>query len=205
MVSKGILSSFADLFTLDPETVEGLDRMGAKSAQNLIQAIEAGKEIPLHRFLYALGIRHVGEHVAKILADRFGRLDKLMTASPEDLTSTEGIGPIVADSIVAFFRRSANRKIVQRILDEGVEIRSESADTSGALSGKRFVLTGSLPNLSRQQATALIEGAGGKVQSSVSRNVDYVVAGEAPGSKLRRAEELGVAIIDEAELKKLVG
>jgi DNA ligase (NAD+) len=205
MVERGIVRSFADLFTLDEETVRGLDRMGEKSARNLIDAINAGKKIPFHRFLFALGIRHVGEHVAKILADRFDRLGDLTAARLEDLTAVDGIGPIVAHSVASFFQQAGNRGTVQRLLDMGVDIQYPSGGKRGALAGKAFVLTGSLENMTRQEAKALIEGAGGNVGSSVSRNTDFLVVGQAPGSKLQRAKELGVAIIDEAGLKLLLG
>jgi DNA ligase (NAD+) len=204
MVEKGLIASFADLFALDGQALAQLERMGEKSSQNLVQALEAAKEIPLHRFVYALGIRHVGEHVAKVLAGRFRRLPDLMNASREELLAVEGIGPIVADSITAFFQRTANRQVIRHLLDAGVEIQPESSEEPGPLAGKAFALTGTLPSLSRQQAKALVESAGGEVRSSVSRHLDYVVAGDAPGSKLRRAEELGIPVIDESELKRMV-
>jgi len=205
LVDKKLLSSFADIFSLDEKTLSQLERMGAKSAANLLNAIENSKSVTLARFLFALGIRHVGEHVAELLADHFHDLAALMDCPREELESIEGIGPIVAESIANFFRQRSNRQIINQLLESGVTLKSAARMKSGRLKDRVFVLTGALQNLTRPRAKALIEAAGGRVVGSVSRNTDYVVAGDAPGSKLTKARELGVAVIDEAALKKLLG
>jgi len=204
LVDKDLLFSYADIFRLKEDTLENLDRMGSKSAANILNAIEASKQITFGRFLYALGIRHVGEHVAGILARTFGRLEVLMNTTPDDLEAIEGVGPVVAESVVSFFGTAENRKIVGEIITRGVQILGEGVQAAGTLSGKVFVLTGTLATLTRDEARKLIETAGGKVTGSVSRNTDYLVAGASPGSKLERAEALDVEIIDEEALMRLV-
>jgi DNA ligase (NAD+) len=205
LVDENLLSSFADIFGLDEEAIENLERMGAKSAVNLVNAIEQSKSIGFARFLYALGIRHAGEHVSALLADHFPDLRTLMNASREELEAVEGIGPIVADSIVNFFKQKRNQRIIQQILDCGVKLETTAREITGTLKDRVFVLTGTLQRFTRSQAKELINAAGGKVSGSVSGNTDYLVAGESPGSKLNKAKELGVKIIDEAKLKKLLG
>jgi DNA ligase (NAD+) len=204
LVEKKLLSSYADLFKLDANILAGLERMGAKSAGNLMQAIENGKQISFARFIYALGIRHVGEHVAALLAANFESLEALAGCSTEDLVSVEGIGPVVAQSIVSFFSRKENLILVQRILDSGVKIIFESQLANRRLNGSVFVLTGTLESMTRRQAKDMIAAAGGKVSGSVSRNTDYVVAGESAGSKLAKARELGIHIIDEGALRDMI-
>ena len=204
LVEKDLLFSYADIFRLEEDTLKNLDRMGSKSAVNILSAIEESKQITLSRFLYALGIRHVGEHVAGILARTFGRLEVLMNATPDELETIEGVGPVVAESVGSFFGAEENRKIVGEIITSGVQILGEGVQEAGTLSGKVFVLTGTLATLTRDEARKIIENAGGKVTGSVSRNTDYLVAGASPGSKLERAEALGVDIIDEQTLMKLM-
>ena len=201
---KKLLASYADIFNLDVETLAALERMGDKSAANLVQAIENGKRISFARFIYALGIRHVGEHVAALLAAHFESLEALMNCSEEDLIAIEGIGPVVAKSIKRFFNQAENLLIVDRILRGGVQIVFETQKKTGALDGKVFVLTGALDNMTRRQAKEMIAAAGGKVSGSVSKNVDYVVAGESAGSKLVKARELGIAIIDEVAFREML-
>jgi DNA ligase (NAD+) len=205
LVDKSLVSSFADLFRLNAETLAALDRMGTKSAQNLIDAIESSKRIRFARFLYALGIRHVGEHVAVLLADQFDNLAQLTSCPEEKLTAIEGVGPVVAKSISKFFKQDKNLATVRRIISSGVRIEFESNQKTGLLDGKVFVLTGTLVSLTRPEAKEKIEACGGKLGGSVSRNTDFVVAGESPGSKLTKAQELGVAVIDEAALLELLG
>jgi DNA ligase (NAD+) len=205
LVEKDLLSSYADVFSLNEETVAGLDRMAEKSAQNLIDAIDASKQIRFDRFLFALGIRHVGEHIARVLAEHFDSIIDLMDCPPEALEAIEGIGPTVAESLVDFFGEAQNRETIDTLLNRGVQIAYPSVSNRGSLGGKTFVLTGTLPNLSRRQAKELISTAGGKVSSSVSAKTDFVVAGEKAGSKLTRAESLGVAIIDEDQLRGMLG
>ncbi len=205
LVDKKLLSSFADIFKLDENALSELERMGAKSAANLKNAIEHSKSIAFARFLFALGIRHVGEHVAALLADHFHDLDALMDCPREELESVEGIGPIVAESITHFFEQERNLHIIKQLFDSGVKLETAARMKTGKLKDQVFVLTGALQNFTRFQAKALIEAAGGKVGGSVSGNTDYVVAGESPGSKLTKAKELGVAVIDEARFKELFG
>lgn len=204
LVSRGLISSYADIFNLDKENLQRLERMGPKSAANLINAVEASKKITFDRFLYALGIRHVGENVAGILADKFESADKLCSASLNELTAAEGIGPEIAQSVRHFFEQDENRKTVARILDSGVEILFEAKPENRPLEGKLFVLTGSLEGMTRSEAQKMIEAAGGKMTNSVSRNTDYLVLGKSPGSKLARAKKLGIEIIRESDLDKLI-
>jgi DNA ligase (NAD+) len=204
LVDKKFLSSYADLFKLSEETLAGLERMGAKSASNLISAIESSKLISFARFLYALGIRHVGEHVAVLLADQFDCLEALGNCSKEDLTAIDGVGPIVAESIAGFFKQEENLNTVYRILHSGVRIIFKADKKTGQLDGKTFVLTGTLAGMTRRQAKDMILSAGGKVSGSVSRSTDFVVAGESPGAKLVKAQELGIAVIGENALKELL-
>jgi DNA ligase (NAD+) len=204
LVEKGLLTTFADLFKLDQAILAGLDRMGEKSAENLIHAIDASKRISFARFIYALGIRHAGEHVAVLLAENFASLDDLAKCSQQDLIQIEGVGPVVAESIAGFFRQENNTDTIHSILDSGVQIVFESGKKAGLYEGKTFVLTGTLSGMTRRQAKDMISAAGGKVSGSVSRTTDFVVVGESPGSKLTKANDLGVAVIDEAEFKKLL-
>lgn len=178
--------------------------MGAKSAANLIQAIENGKRISFARFIYALGIRHVGEHVAVLLAAHFESFEALVSCSKDDLMAIEGIGPVVAESIADFFNQGENLGIVDRILQSGVQIVFEGQKMTGRLDDKVFVLTGSMESMTRRQASERVAAAGGKVSGSVSRNTDFVVAGESAGSKLAKARELGIPIIDEVAFREMI-
>ena len=200
LVSVDLVRSFPDLFALDAATVAGLERMAEKSAANLIDALQTSKTIAFDRFIFALGIRHVGEHVARILAQRFPDLAALQAASSDELEAIDGIGPIVAASVATFFRHAENRDMLQRLLNAGVQIETVSAPPDKDLAGLTFVLTGSLERMPRSQTKQQIEASGGKVAGSVSRKTDFVVAGASPGSKLAKARELGVAVIDEQRL-----
>jgi DNA ligase (NAD+) len=206
MVDAGLLHSPADLYSLSVETLAGLDRMGEKSAQNLVTAIEKSKQTTLARFIFALGIRNVGEATARDLARHFGQLDALLAADGEALQQVPDVGPVVAASIAAFLGEAHNRDIIGRLQAAGVHWpeREPTAMAPQVLSGKTLVLTGTLPALKRDEAKALIEAAGGKVAGSVSKKTDFVVAGEEAGSKLEKALELGVTVITEAELLKLL-
>jgi len=204
LVEKKIMESYADLFNLDAETLAGLDRMGTKSAENLMKAIESSKKISFARFLYALGIRSVGEHVAVLLAAKFDSLEQLRNCPEENLTAIEGVGPVVAKSIVNFFSQDNNLSTVRRILNSGVQITFETPAKTGDLAGRTFVLTGALATMTRQRAKEMIEAAGGKVSSAVSRSTNFVVSGESPGSKLAKAQALGIEILDEAAFKELI-
>jgi DNA ligase (NAD+) len=205
LVSRGLVASFPDLFGLEAADLAGLDRMAEKSAANLIAALQASKTISFDRFIFALGIRHVGEHVARLLAKHFPGVAALQAADREALEAIEGIGPIVAASVASFFGREENTEMIRRLLDSGVQITMDQAAPDTHLSGLTFVLTGTLARMSRAQAQGLIEAAGGKVTGSVSRKTDYVVAGTSPGSKIDKARQLNVAVIDEARLREMLG
>ncbi len=206
LVDKQIVNSYDDLFHLKPMVLENLERMGRKSAHNLIDAVEAAKKISFDRFIYAIGIRFVGDHMAKLLSGHFANLEDLMVAPKHELEAIEGVGPIVAKSVHEFFGEVHNRVIVGNLLKSGVQIQYESAepDTGTDFAGKTFVLTGMLSGFTRSEAKNLIEKFGGKVTGSVSRKTDYVVAGVNPGSKMEKAKELDIEIIDEEIFKKLI-
>ena len=203
LVDRDLVRNAADLYRLDVATLAGLERMGEKSAQNIVAAIEASKDTALARLIYALGIRNVGEATAKDLARSFGSLDALMSADVETLQRVPDIGPVVAESIAGFFAEEHNREVIARLRQAGVRGRAE-ARSAAVLQGLTFVLTGTLPQLTREDATALIEAAGGKVSGSVSKKTNYVVAGEEAGSKLDKARALGVPVIDEEGLRQLL-
>ncbi len=204
LVESGLVKNFADLYRLQADALAGLERMGPKSAANLVAAIDASRARPLNRLLYALGIRHVGEFAARVLAQAFGSIDRLMDASEEDLVTIDGIGPELALSVKAFFDDAANGKLLRELESVGVRPAPVAAATSGALAGKSFVITGTL-SLPRNRVKELIQAAGGTVASAVSKKTDYLVAGEEAGSKLKKATELGVTVLTEQELLDLMG
>jgi len=204
LVDKGRVTDVADLYEITKDQLEALERMADKSAQNIIDAIEASKEKPLSKFLYALGIRHVGEHISDILAQRFPRLDDFPGLSEEDLMNVEEVGPEVAASVARFFRDRKNRDSIERLKKAGVKVIEPRLKARGKLADKVFVFTGTLPSYGREEARALVEKLGAKTMSSVSKKVDFVVAGEDPGSKLDKAKELGIKILTEEEFKKMV-
>jgi DNA ligase (NAD+) len=184
-----------------------LDRIGEKSAQNFLAAIEASKTRELWRLIFGLGILHVGAGVAKALARAHPDLDAIARATPEELTRTEDVGEVIAQSVAEWFRLESNRLMIDRLREAGLNFRSSAhAQTTGSpVAGKTFVLTGTLPTLKREEAAARIEALGGKVSGSVSKKTHYVVAGDDAGSKLAKAHDLGVPVIDEAALLKLLG
>ena len=206
LVEAGLVHTPADLYALTVDQLAGLERMGEKSAQNLVAAIAGSRQTTLARFIFALGIRNVGEATARDLAKYFGGLDSLLAADVAALQSVPDIGPIVAESIAAFFAEAHNREVIDGLRAAGVHWPEGQPESAGpqVLAGKTLVLTGTLPSLKRDEAKAMIEAAGGKVAGSVSKKTDYVVAGEEAGSKLEKGLELGVAVIDEAELLKLL-
>jgi DNA ligase (NAD+) len=207
LMNAGLVREIPDLYRLKERVLElvRLERMGAKLAENLLNAIEKSKKVSLARFIYGLGIRHVGEHLAELLAQRFRTLDALMNASEEELLAVEEVGPTVAQSILSFFQDEHNREMIRKLRAAGVQILEETIpQKAGALAGKTFVFTGTLKTMTRGQAEALVKAAGGRVSSNVSRKTDYVVAGEEPGSKLQKARDLGVKVLSEEEFRKLV-
>ena len=205
MVEEGLLRDFSDIFTLKKEDVAGLERMAEKSAENLMDAIKASKIVSLWRFVYGLGIRNIGEHLAQVLANRFGDLDAIMSAAPEELEEIDEVGPIVAASIHSFFSGESNRAIVERCLASGVMLENPpTLSESTPLEGKTFVFTGSLEKFSRSEAKEMVEHMGGRAGGSVNQKTDYLVAGPGTGSKKTKAEELGVPILTETEFFNLI-
>uniref|UniRef100_UPI00355AA67E helix-hairpin-helix domain-containing protein n=1 Tax=Piscinibacter sp. TaxID=1903157 RepID=UPI00355AA67E len=208
LVDSGLIRTLPELYKLGVAKLAALERMADKSARNLVDGLEKSKRTTLARFLFALGIRHVGETTAKDLAKHFGALDRIVDASVEPLLEVNDVGPVVAQSIRTFFDQPHNREVVEQLRACGItwDEHDGTADTAPKLlAGKTFVLTGTLPVLTRDEAKEMIEAAGGKVSGSVSKKTDYVVAGEEAGSKLDKARELGVVVIDEAALRALLG
>jgi DNA ligase (NAD+) len=206
LVDKGLVHDAADLYNLTHEQLANLERMGEKSAQNLLDEIERSKKEPLARVIFALGIRFVGERTGQLLANHFGSLDKLAQAAPEQLVEAEEVGPRVAEAIQEFFQEKRNREVIEKLREAGLQFTQEQKrKTDGKLTGKQFVLTGTLPTYSRDQAKQMIEESGGRVVGSVSKKTDYVVAGADPGSKLDKARTLGITVLDEAGLRELLG
>ena len=205
LVNAGLVKGPGDLYALRAEDVANLERMGKKSADNLIAAIERSKENDLSRLLFAFGIRQVGQKAGQVLARQFGSLDALMAADVETLTAIPDIGGITAQSIVDWFRSEQSRHLIETLRAAGVNFESHAAPVGDALAGKTFVLTGTLEQFTRDEAKAMIEAQGGKVSGSVSKKTGYVVAGEAAGSKLRKAQELGIPVLSESDLLTMLG
>jgi DNA ligase (NAD+) len=207
LVDTGRVESLPDLYALTKESVEALERMADKSAANLIANIARIRQTTLARFLYGLGIRHVGETTAKDLARHFGGIERLRRADLAQLLAVPDVGPIVAESIRDFFAEAHNQQVIDALMAAGFEWSESEGEGDAApkpLAGKTFVLTGTLPTLGREDAKEMIESLGGKVAGSVSKKTDYVVAGAEAGSKLQKAESLGVAVLDEAQLLALL-
>jgi DNA ligase (NAD+) len=205
LVENGMVKNIADIYDLTEEKLLTLERMGKKSAQNILSEIENSKKLPLERVIYGLGIRMVGERTAQFLAEHFGSMDELMKATEEELQQVDEIGPRVSASIREFFDEPKNLALVERLRKAGLTFKGRKKQRATTLAGKTFVLTGTLERHTRDQAKKLIEDAGGKVAGSVSKKTDYVVAGAEAGSKLDKARELGVSVVDENEMEKLVG
>lgn len=205
LLSSGVIKTPADIYKLRPEDISELERQGEKSASNLISSIEKSKSAGLSRVIYALGIPHIGERAAKLLTGKFDDINAILAAPEEEIANIEGFGRIMAQSICSFFALPESRKLIDELRSLGVDMHEESKNTGTALTGLTFVLTGTLPNYSRDEMKAKIEAAGGKVSSSVSKKTSYVLAGEEAGSKLTKAQELGVPIISEQEMLQMLG
>ena len=206
LIDSGLVRNFADLYRLRKDDLMSLDRMGEKSAQNVLAAIEASKTRPLWRFVAALGVRHVGGQSAQILADHFGSLDALMSAGQDELQVVDQVGPVMAESVYKYFRAPRHRAVIDDLLAAGVRPQSPARKKrGGTLQGKTIVVTGTLKSFSRQQAEQAIREAGGKASGSVSKKTDFVLAGEDPGSKLEKARQLGVEVIDEEQFVAMLG
>jgi DNA ligase (NAD+) len=203
LIERGLVKNVADIYDLNKNDLLGLERFADKSAQNILDEIENSKKLPLERVIYGLGIRFVGERTAQFLAEHFGSMDALANASVEQLEEVNEVGPRIAESIAEFFGNPANRKLVERLGKAGLAFEGRPKERGTRLAGKTFVLTGTLAHYTRDEAKKMIEGAGGKVTVSVSKKTDYVVAGADAGSKLDKAKELGVAVIDERGIEKL--
>jgi DNA ligase (NAD+) len=205
LTERGLVKNVADLYKLTKDDLLQLERMGEKSAENVLAEIEASKKLPLERVIYGLGIRFVGERTAQFLAEHFGSLDAVMKASAEELEEVNEVGPRIAESIVEFFADEHNRKLIGDLRKAGLTFTGQKKEKGTKLAGKTFVLTGTLSRHTRDEAKKMIEDAGGRVSGSVSKKTDYVVAGSDAGSKLDKARELGVSVIGEEELEGLVG
>ena len=204
VIDQGLVHSPADLYELQQETLERLERMGKKSAENLLRAIAKSKENDLSRLIFALGIRNIGQRGAQLLAQHFGTMDAIRAASLEEIAAIDGFGEIMAQHVVDFFQHEGNLQLLQRLKELGVNMRSHQEPVGNALLGKTFVITGTLPTMSRNEAKALIESEGGKVSGSVSKKTTYLLAGEDAGSKLTKAQELGIPILSQQELLNLL-
>jgi len=203
LTERGLVKNVADIYKLTKADLLSLERMGDKSAQNILDEIENSKKLPLERVIYGLGIRMVGERTAQFLAEHFGSMEALEQAGVEELQAVDEVGPRIAESIVEFFSIPANRKLVERLGEAGLAFKGKKKERGTKLAGKTFVLTGTLAKYTRDEAKKMIEDAGGKVTGSVSKKTDYVVAGADAGSKLDKAKELEVAVIDEKEMETL--
>jgi len=205
LTERGLVKNVADIYKLTKDDLLSLERMGDKSAQNILDEIKESKELPLERVIYGLGIRFVGARTAQFLAEHFGSMEALASAGIEELQNVNEVGPRIAESIAEFFSIAANRKLVERLGEAGLVFKGAKKERGTKLAGKTFVLTGTLAKYTRDEAKKMIEDAGGRVSGSVSKKTDYVVAGADAGSKLDKAKELGVAVIDEKGMKELAG
>lgn len=204
--AEGLISDAADLFALRKEDIVGLDRFGEKSAENILASLAAHKKIPLSRFIYALGILHVGEQTAEDLAAHFGSLEKLRRATREEINQVENIGPVVSESVFEYFHNKDNLKFIEKLFAAGVLVQPYKKPLIDAkLAKKIFVITGTLAHMGRKEAKVKIKRLGGRVSESVSKNTSYVIVGKNPGSKLQQAQQLGIKILSESEFLKLLG
>jgi DNA ligase (NAD+) len=204
-LQEGLIADVADIYELSEEQLAGLEGFGEVSARNLLAAIEASRERPFKRVLYALGLPGVGYVTAEALADHFGSIEDLIHAQPEQVEEVEGVGPIMAEQIAESLADDATKALIEKLEEKGLRLEQDASErraAGGPLEGKTLVLTGTLAELTREEAAVLIKSAGGKVVNSVSKKTDYVVAGDNPGSKLAKAEKLGTEILDEAGLRE---
>jgi len=197
LIQKGLVNEEADLYTLTFDDLLSLDKIKEKSANNLLRAIENSKKTTLARFIYALGIRHVGEFVAATLADHFEEIERLEKATEEELTAIDGIGPQIAESIITYFEDAHNREHIRRLIQAGIKLERSTPPPASPLAGKTFVLTGTLSSLKRAEAKGIVTQRGGRIATTVGKSTDYLIAGDSPGSKLRKAKDLGVTILNE--------
>ncbi len=204
LVKEGLIKTAADIYTLKKEDIAKIERMGEKSAQNLIDAAEKSKSNDLSKLIFALGIRHIGQKAGKLLSDHFSSMDKLMAATKEEIAGIEGFGEIMADSVVDFFSHSQSVELIERLKSFGVNMQSQKQIVDMRFEGKIFVLTGTLSTFTRSEATKIIESFGGKATSSVSKKTTYVLAGEDAGSKLKKANDLGVEVISEEQFAEMI-
>ena len=207
-LEEGLISDAAGIYDLTAEQLEGLEGFAETSAENLLAAIDASKQAPFGRVLFALGLNGVGSVTAEALVRHFGSIDELLNAGEERIQEVEGVGPILAEAIIEQLCDERTLSLIEDLRRHGLRFELDESERDagdGPLRDRTFVLTGTLPELSREQATEMIKRAGGKVTGSVSKKTDYVIAGDSPGSKLAKAEELGIEILDEAGLKVLLG
>jgi DNA ligase (NAD+) len=204
LTDRGLIKNVADIYRLTKDDLLQLERMGDKSAQNVLDEIESSKKLPLERVIYGLGIRFVGERTAQFLAEHFGSMDALIKAAEQELQEVNEVGPRIARSIVEFFQEPKNRALVKQLQDLGLRLTGARKQRGTKLAGKTFVLTGTLVHFTRDEAKKMIEDAGGRVSGSVSKKTDFVVAGDDAGSKLGKAKELGVKVIGEKGMQELL-
>lgn len=203
LVKEGLIRNAADIYLLKVEDIAKIDRMGEKSGENLVNAVKLSKENDLSKLVFALGIRHIGQKAAKLLSDKFSNIDTILNASAEEIVSIDGFGDVMAQSVVDFFSHKESRELIERLKEYGVNTLSKKEVKGNIFEGKTFVLTGTLPTLTRNEASEIIEQFGGKTSSSVSKKTDFVLAGEDAGSKLKKANDLGVTVISEEEFRKM--
>jgi DNA ligase (NAD+) len=204
LIDRGLAKDGADLYSLRYNDLLTLEKIADKSAQNLIQAIETSKRTSLAKFIYALGIRHVGEHVARIIADHFGDLERLSEATEDDLIAIDEVGPQIAESIVTYFSDESNKRYIERLIAAGMHVAAGPPPLETPIAGKSFVITGSLKTMKRQEAKELLVRKGGRLASSVSGSTDYLIVGESPGSKLKKAQDLNTTILSEDGFLNLI-
>jgi DNA ligase (NAD+) len=204
LYEKGLIKGVADIYALKKEDLLALEGWKEKKTENILTAIEKSKHVSLERFVYALGIKNVGRHIASLLAEKFGSVEKLKDSGKEELTAIKEIGPETADSIIVFFSEKRNISEIEKLLRHGVKVTARAQTAKGRFSGKRVVFTGSLKTMSRSQAQKLVEEEGGEASSGVSSTTDFVVAGEDAGSKLEEAKKKGIKIISEEDFLKIL-